>query len=104
MLESNEGQVICAAARAGLGIVLQPLCIVHDDIVAGRLIPLLGDWELPPLTINLTYQSRRNQPAKIRVFADALSGHVQKLDLENRWNAVPENAPTARITRRSQAR
>jgi DNA-binding transcriptional LysR family regulator len=104
VLESNEGQVICAAARAGLGIVVQPLYIVHDDIVAGRLVPLLGDWELPPLTINLAYQSRRNQPAKIRVFADALTEHVKKLDLENRWNAVPKSALPARTAQRSQVR
>ena len=104
MLESNEGQVICAAGRAGLGIVVQPLYIVHDDIVAGRLIPLLDDWELPPLTINLAYQSRRNQPAKIRVFADALSEHVRKLDLESRWNAVPKKALAARSTQKNQDR
>jgi DNA-binding transcriptional LysR family regulator len=99
-LEANEGQVICAAGRAGLGIVIQPLYIVHDDIVAGRLAPLLSDWELPPLTINIAYQSRRNQPAKIRVFADALSEHVKKLDLEARWNTVPKSAFSAR-TRQS---
>ncbi|NPT60158.1 LysR family transcriptional regulator [Paraburkholderia elongata] len=102
-LESNEGQVICAAGRAGLGIVIQPLYIVHDDIVAGRLIPLLCDWELPPLTINLAYQSRRNQPAKIRVFADALSEHVRKQDLEARWNTVPKNAFSARTLQINQA-
>ncbi len=89
VLESNEGQVICAAGRAGLGILIQPLYIVHDDIVAGRLIPILNEWELPTLTINLAYQSRRNQPAKIRVFADALSEHIKSLDLEARWNRVP---------------
>lgn len=102
-LESNEGQVICAAGRAGLGIVIQPLYIVHDDIVAGRLIPLLSDWELPPLTINLAYQSRRNQPAKIRVFADALSEHVRKHDLEARWNTVPKSAFGARTSQLNQA-
>jgi DNA-binding transcriptional LysR family regulator len=104
VLESNEGQVICAAARAGLGILVQPLYIVHDDIVAGRLVPLLADWELPPLTINLAYQSRRNQPAKIRVFADALTEHVRNLDLENRWNAVPKSALAARTAQRTQVR
>ena len=90
VMESNEGQVICAAGRAGLGIVIQPLYIVHDDIVAGRLIPLLTDWELPPLTINLAYQSRHNLPAKIRVFADALSEHMRSLDREKRWSTTPK--------------
>lgn len=85
MLDSNEGQVICAAGRAGLGIVIQPLYIIYDDIVAGRLVPVLTDWELPPLTINLAYQSRRHQPAKIRVFTEFLIERFQSMDLEKKW-------------------
>ncbi|TCK32583.1 LysR family transcriptional regulator [Paraburkholderia sp. BL8N3] len=84
-LDSNEGQVIVAAGRAGLGIVVQPLYIIHDDIVSGRLIPVLDEWQLPRLTINLAYQSRRFQPAKIRVFTDFLVERVKSLNLEERW-------------------
>jgi DNA-binding transcriptional LysR family regulator len=87
-LDANDGQVICAAGRAGLGIVIQPLFIIHDDIVAGRLVPVLDDWHLPRLTINLAYQSRRHQPAKIRVFAEFLLEMVERLDLEKKWTAV----------------
>lgn len=87
MLDSNEGQVICAAGLAGLGIVIQPLYILHDDIVAGRLVPVLTEWELPPLTINLAYQSRRLQPAKIRVFNDFLIERFERLELEKKWAA-----------------
>jgi DNA-binding transcriptional LysR family regulator len=87
-LDANDGQIICAAGRAGLGIVIQPLYIVHDDIVAGRLVPLLDDWHLPRLTINLAYQSRRHQPAKIRVFADFLVEMVAQRELEHRWTAI----------------
>ena len=87
-LDANDGQIICAAGRAGLGIVIQPLYIVHDDIVAGRLVPLLDDWHLPRLTINLAYQSRRHQPAKIRVFADFLLEMVAQRELEHRWTAI----------------
>ena len=88
-LDSNEGQVICAAGYAGMGIVIQPLYIVHDDIVAGRLVPLLEDWQLPRLTINIAYQSRRHQPAKIRVFTQALIDRVEQLDLARKWSALP---------------
>ena len=84
-LDSNEGQVIVAAGRAGLGIVIQPLYIIHDDIVAGRLLPILDDWQLPRLTINLAYQSRRYQPAKIRVFTEFLIERVKAQQLEKRW-------------------
>ncbi len=84
-LDSNEGQVIVAAGRAGLGIVIQPMYIIHDDIVAGRLLPVLEDWQLPKLTINLAYQSRRYQPAKIRVFSEFLVERVRSQQLEKRW-------------------
>lgn len=87
LLDSNEGQVICAAGLAGLGIVIQPLYIVHEDIVAGRLVPVLTDWHLPPLTINLAYQSRRLQPAKIRAFNDFLVERFERLELEKKWAA-----------------
>ncbi|NUX57630.1 LysR family transcriptional regulator [Paraburkholderia youngii] len=84
-LDSNEGQVIVAAGRSGLGIVIQPMYIIHDDIVAGRLLPVLEDWQLPKLTINLAYQSRRYQPAKIRVFSEFLVERVRSQQLEKRW-------------------
>jgi DNA-binding transcriptional LysR family regulator len=85
MLDSNEGQVICAAGLAGLGLVIQPLYIIYDEIVAGRLVPVLTDWELPPLTINYAYQSRRHQPAKIRVFTEFFQQRFEGLELEKKW-------------------
>lgn len=87
-MDSNEGQVIVSAGLAGLGIVIQPLYIIHDEIVAGRLIPILLDWELPPLTINLAYQSRRHLPAKIRVFTDYLVERFEAQDLERKWASL----------------
>jgi DNA-binding transcriptional LysR family regulator len=87
-LDSNEGQVIVTAGLAGLGIVIQPLYIIYDEIVAGRFVPVLLDWALPPLTINVAYQSRRHQPAKIRVFTDYLVERFETLDLERKWACV----------------
>ena len=76
-----------------LGILIQPQHIVHDDIVAGRLVPVLQDWELPRLTINIAYQSRRHQPAKIRVLNEFLVERFAKLDLERKqaaWAGVED--------------
>lgn len=84
-LDANEGQVIRAAALAGLGILIQPQYTIHDDIIAGRLSPVLPEWELPPLTINIAYQSRRHQPAKIKVFTEFLVERFTRLDLERKW-------------------
>jgi DNA-binding transcriptional LysR family regulator len=76
-LDSNDGQVIRGAALAGLGILIQPLYIVQRDILAGQLVPLLMDWELPLLTMNIAYQNRIRLPAKIRVFSDFLINHIR---------------------------
>lgn len=76
-LDSNDGQVIRGAALAGLGILIQPLYIVQGDIAAGKLVPVLMDWELPLLTMNVAYQNRVRLPAKIRVFSDFLVDHIR---------------------------
>jgi DNA-binding transcriptional LysR family regulator len=77
-LDSNDGQVIRGAALAGLGLLIQPLYIVQSDISTGKLVPVLMDWELPLLTMNIAYQNRIRLPAKIRVFSDFLVKHIRE--------------------------
>lgn len=84
-LDSNDGQIICGAARAGLGILIQPLYIVQGDIAAGRLEPVLMGWELPLLTMNIAYQNRVRLPAKIRVFSDFLVSHIREQSPPGIW-------------------
>ena len=85
LLEANDGQVLRAAALKHLGILVQPMYIVHEDVVAGRLVPVLRDWELPRLTVNVAYQSRRHLPAKVRCFVDFLVEQFERYDYERRW-------------------
>jgi DNA-binding transcriptional LysR family regulator len=87
LLAANDGQVLRAAALAHLGILVQPRYILHDDIVAGRLVPVLDDWDLPRLTINLAYQSRQHLPAKVRCFIDFLVQHFEQMAYERKWTA-----------------
>ncbi|UPK39179.1 LysR family transcriptional regulator [Bradyrhizobium sp. 186] len=84
-LESNDGQIIRGAALAGLGILIQPLYIVQSDIAAGRLVPVLMDWELPLLTMNVAYQNRAGLPAKIRVFSDFLVTYIRERSEPGIW-------------------
>jgi len=85
LLESNDGQILRTAALDGLGILVQPTYIVYDDIVAGRLVPLLEEWELPQLTINLAYPSRKHLSAKVRTFIDFMAEHFARNDYERKW-------------------
>ncbi|MBW0168776.1 MAG: LysR family transcriptional regulator [Hydrogenophaga sp.] len=85
LLESNDGQILRAAALDGMGILVQPSYIVYDDMVAGRLVPMLDDWDLPRLTVNLAYPSRKHLSAKVRTFIDFMAAHFEKMDYERKW-------------------
>lgn len=85
VLEANDGQILRAAALDGMGILVQPSYIVYEDIVAGRLVPLLDAWDLPRLAINLAYPSRKHLSAKVRTFIDFMAEHFEKMDYERKW-------------------
>ncbi|PDT03238.1 LysR family transcriptional regulator [Rhizobium chutanense] len=76
-LDCNDGQVIRQAALAGMGILIQPLYIIADDIRAGSLVPVLTDWELPILNMNIAYQNKTRLPAKVKVFSDFLISKIR---------------------------
>ena len=87
LLESNDGQILRAAALEGLGILVQPSYIVYDDIMAGRLVPLLDEWDLPRLQINIAYPSRKHLSAKVRSFIDFIAEHFARMEYERRWTS-----------------
>ena len=77
VLQANDGQVIRAAAIKHLGILLQQMTIIHDGVVAGRLVPILQ-----------AYPTRRHLPAKVRCFVDFLVEKFAELHYnESRWTA-----------------
>ncbi|MDO8776425.1 MAG: LysR family transcriptional regulator [Burkholderiaceae bacterium] len=87
LLESNDGQILRAAALDGLGILVQPSYIVYDDIVAGRLIPLLNEWTLPELQINIAFPSRKYLSAKVRSFIDFMVDEFDRNEYERKWTS-----------------
>lgn len=87
LLEANDGQVLRAAALDGLGILVQPKYILYEDIVAGRLVPVLDEWDLPRLRINIAFQSRRHMSAKVRTFIDFLVEHFERMDYQRKWTS-----------------
>lgn len=87
LLESNDGQVLRAAALDGMGILIQPTYILYEDIVAGRLVPVLDAWDLPRLTVNLAYPSRKHLSAKVRSFIDFMVEYFARMDYERKWTA-----------------
>lgn len=86
LLESNDGQVLRAAALNGHGILVQPGYIIYEDVVAGRLVPVMEEWELPLLTINIAYPSRKHVSAKVRSFINFMVDEFAARDYERKWS------------------
>jgi DNA-binding transcriptional LysR family regulator len=84
-LQANDGQILRAAALDGSGILVQIASLIDDDIEAGSLIPIMNEWDLPRLTINIAYRTRKHLPAKVRVFIDFMVEHFQQLDGKKKW-------------------
>ena len=74
---SNSGELLIAAAGAGLGITLVPRWLAFAALCEGRVEAVLPDWEVTATDfdsqLNLLYPSRRLLPAKVRTFVGFLT-------------------------------
>jgi DNA-binding transcriptional LysR family regulator len=66
----NESNTHVAAAVAGLGLIQTAHFIVKSLLETNELVPILADWERPPLEIHLAYLPSRRHSNKVKVFAD----------------------------------
>jgi DNA-binding transcriptional LysR family regulator len=77
-LTANNGEALKEAAVRGLGIVYQPAFIVGADVEAGRLRPLLADWETPSIDIHAVFPEQRQLQPKLRRFVDYLAQALRR--------------------------
>lgn len=68
----NDWKALLHAARAGLGITLGPESVLSSEIKAGRLIPVLQEYQGPARPMHVLYPSLRNPTIKLRSFVDEL--------------------------------
>jgi DNA-binding transcriptional LysR family regulator len=72
-----------SAAEAGLGITRLPSFVAGSHIRDGRLVPLLTEFELPPIPIQTVYPPGRHLAAKVRVLVDFLA---ERFRAEPAWD------------------
>jgi DNA-binding transcriptional LysR family regulator len=104
IINANDGQLICAAARNGMGILVQPTYIIQADLESGRLVRILDDWDLPRLTMNIAFPTRSLLPARTRLFIDFLVERFREQKYEEIWtghmgqNQAPARNPRTKRT------
>jgi DNA-binding transcriptional LysR family regulator len=89
-LNSNNGEALAAAARRGLGIIVQPTFIVGEDLKAGRLVRLLADYRHYEPAISAVYPHARHLSAKVRSFVDFLAGRFGDRPQWDAWLDGPK--------------
>ena len=91
-LRSNNGDLLRAAALAGVGVILTPSFIVACDVAEGRLEPVLAEACAPGGDIQAVYPPGRYMPAKLRAFVDFLAARFD--DDPSREAGLPPPAAT----------
>ncbi len=80
----NNGEALREALLKGMGIGRTPTFIVGPDIAAGRLVTVLGEYQMPAKTVYALFPERQYLPAKVRVFinfvVDSFGGDVPYWD------------------------
>lgn len=72
-MRGNNGELLRAAAVAGLGVVRSPTFIVGCELVSGRLEQVLTEYEDDDRGIYAVYPHNRHLSAKVRAFVDFMA-------------------------------
>jgi DNA-binding transcriptional LysR family regulator len=66
----DSGEALLMAARAGMGVLLQPAELVEPEIAAGRLVTVLPKYKTPDRPLHLLYAPDRQMTPKLRSFIE----------------------------------
>jgi len=89
-LRSNNGDVLMAAALAGVGVVLMPTFIAGPALAAGTLVALFEEALPDGHAIYAVYPHRRHVPPKVRAFVDFLAAQFSTV---TNWEPAPAAIP-----------
>lgn len=67
-LRSNTLLALHAAAVGGMGIASLPVWLVHAEVVAGSLVRVLTEYELPTIQVNAIYREDLRSDARVAAF------------------------------------
>ncbi len=70
---ANAPDLLTLLARQGAGITAVADHFAEPHVLAGELVPVLPEWDLPGAPAWAVFPGRRLMPARTRVFLDALA-------------------------------
>ena len=76
-VSTNEAAILLKATKIGAGIAILPLFAVEHELMTGRLVTLLPEYELDRLEVSAVYLSHKKMPLVQRVLIDYLVSHLR---------------------------
>jgi DNA-binding transcriptional LysR family regulator len=103
-LRANDSEALLDAVLASLGIALLPTWLTGEAIMAGRLTPLLPDWEAliapgPQRAIWGVYPPKKVVSPKVRTFLSFIEARFGKPPYWDHAGNPPETAATPGLSR-----
>lgn len=78
-LRSDDMGMLKHAATESLGCVSLPTYVLRDALSAGRLVPLLRDWQMPVAAMSVITPPRRQSSRLAKTFSDYLAKNLPRL-------------------------
>ncbi|PKU24109.1 LysR family transcriptional regulator [Telmatospirillum siberiense] len=95
-LRVDHGLAARAALVAGRGIAPTHHWLVDDLLATGRLIPILPDYSLPSVPLNMLIVPERAGIARVRLLVDFLAEQIGRIPgIARPGLAIPTTAPAA---------
>lgn len=70
----SDAENYVVSALRGCGLIQLPRFHVDEALRDGRLVEVLGEWQMPTLPLTALYPYRRQLSPRVRVFVDWVSG------------------------------
>ncbi|MDF0606250.1 LysR family transcriptional regulator [Neisseriaceae bacterium TC5R-5] len=77
---ANSSEMLCSAAKMGMGITRLPIFQIKQDLIDGNLVRVLPDYAGPLMGIWAIYANRSYMSAKVRNFIDHMVGEFSIAD------------------------
>ena len=85
-LAMNDYDGIVQAALDGFGIAEIPSIIASDSLEAGRLVPVLQEWQFKPTMLSAVYVGNRDLVPLVRLFSEHCAQKIRQIGSPLRLN------------------